>query len=212
MQVNITTFAARKELYVGQTIESLLESDWGELGAPVNLILGSEDDSHVRRYAGHSQVHLVPWDEKTNPSLRLNCTLNKIRALKYGEDETTVICEDDVRFPFDWFASLQAAAAELEGEEYVLSLFTAPDLLEKAEPVAGKSLVRQYPIETLQGAQAIFYPQKSVREQVALFLRRNFTQGCGDDLIGRWARRYSNLYATRDPLVDNIGQVSCFHT
>ena len=82
MQVNITTFAARETIYVDETITTLLESDWGETEAPVNLILGSEDDSHVRHYAGHPRINLIPWDAKTNPSLRLNCTLNKIRALK----------------------------------------------------------------------------------------------------------------------------------
>ena len=212
MQINMTTFAGRSRHYIHDSLQSLLASDWAETQALLNLIVGSEDESHVQQYAGHPSIRIIPWDAEPLESMRLNCTLNKIRALRCGDDNTTLTCEDDVRFPPHWFAALQQAAAELAGEKYILSLFAARDLLAKAPLVAGKLWIKQYPTETLQGAQALFYPTKSLRDGAVDYLRENLRKGCGDDLIGRYARAEAALYATKDPLVRNIGQVSCFHS
>ena len=210
MQINMTTFAARKTHYIDESLQTLFASEWASTGATLNLILGSEDDSHVRRYADHPLVRLVPWDAETNPSLRLNCTLNKIRALRWGDDESTLIVEDDVAFPRGWLARLERARAELTGQ-YVLSLFAAVDLLETANLVEGKQWIKEYPTPALQGAQALYYPSRAMRAEVAAYLAANLRQGCGDDLIGRCAKASAALYATRDPLIENIGAISCFH-
>jgi hypothetical protein len=72
-------------------------------------------------------------------------------------------------------------------------------------------LVKRYPTFVLPGAQALFYPTKAIRNKVADFLQENLTRANGDELIGRYARTYAELYATRKVLVENIGGISCFH-
>jgi hypothetical protein len=211
MQINVTTFAGRRQHYIHRTLESLFASDWKDSNRVVNLIMGSGDESHVQEYVANPAVRIVPWDVETDPNMRWNCTLNKIRALHYGDDDQTVICEDDVVFHPDWCATLSAAAAEMGDEEYVLSLFAPREDLDKARFVKGKSLVKQYPRFVLQGAQALFYPSKKVRNQVADYLQLRLRGGSGDELIGRFARAYAALYATKEPLVGNIGWISCFH-
>jgi hypothetical protein len=211
MQINMTTFGGRKHHYIDETLRSLFSSDWRETNVPVNLIMGSEDEEHVREYAAHPAIRIVPWDAETNPSLRVNCTLNKIRALRCGEDDATLICEDDIVFHPSWFSALQRATAEMGDEEYVLSLFAGTPELEKARLLPGKRWVKRYPTFILQGAQALYYPTKAIRDRVADYLRENLTLACGDELIGRCARAYAALYATSEALVGNIGSISCFH-
>jgi hypothetical protein len=211
MQINMTTFGGRKLHYIHDTLQSLFSSEWTEANARVSLIMGSEDEEQVQRYAAHPSVRIVPWDVETNPNLRWNCTLNKIRALRCGDDGPMLICEDDVLFPPKWLSALRRATAEIDDEEYVLSLFAAMPLLQKAELVAGKRWVRQYPTPVLQGAQALYYPNRAIRHEVADYLQENLERGCGDDLIGRYARTFAKLYATESALVGNIGATSCFH-
>lgn len=211
MQINMTTFAARSCHYIHATLQSLWASDWRQTNRTVNLIMGSEDASHVREYAAHPSVRIVPWDVDTNDVLRWNCTLNKIRALRFGEDEPTLICEDDVLFLPEWLSTLKRVTAEMGDEEYILSLTAAKPDLEKARLVAGKQWVKRYPTFVLQGAQALFYPTKALREKVADFLQAHLTRYNGDELIGRYARAHAALYATREVLVENVGFVSCFH-
>ena len=211
MQINMTTFAGRTRHYIHETLQSLFSSDWRETNLPVNLIMGSAGESHLREYAAHPSVRIVPWDVETTDSLRRNCTLNKIRALRCGDDEPTLICEDDVLFLPNWLSTLKLVTAEMGDEEYILSLSAAKLELEKARFVAGKHWVKRYPTFVLQGAQALFYPTKALRNKVADFLQENITRFNGDELIGRYARAYAALYATREVLVENVGFVSCFH-
>lgn len=211
MQINMTTFAGRTRHYLHQTLQSLFSSDWRETNLPVNLIMGSADESHVREYAAHPSIRIVRWDVETNDILRWNCTLNKIRALRYGDDTPMLICEDDILFPPNWFSALKLATAEMGDEDYILSLSAAQPGLEKARLVAGKQRVKRYPTFTLQGAQALFYPTKALRNKVADFLEENLTLFNGDELIGRYARAHSELYATKEVLVENVGWISCFH-
>jgi hypothetical protein len=211
MQINMTTFAARREMYIDETIESLFASEWMETGSTLSLIMGSEDESHVERYRDHPSVRIVPWNLETNPNMRWNCTLNKIRALNWGEDGPMVICEDDIVFEYRWLTSLKRAAAELGDEEYVLSLFADKHLLAKSPLVDGKTLIRVYPTFALQGAQALYYPTRAMRARVKSYLTVNMKKGCGDDLIGRCAQAEGALYSTATTLVGNIGGVSCFH-
>jgi len=210
MQINMTTFAARRCHYIHETLQSLLSSDWRATNLPVNLIMGSADESHVREYAAHPSIRIVPWDVETNKSLRLNCTLNKIRALRWGDEGATLICEDDILFPPNWFSALKLATAEMDDEEYILSLSAAKPDLEKARLVTGKRLVKRYPTYILQGAQALFYPTKALRNKVAEFLQEKLTRSAGDELIGRYARAYAALYASKEVLVEHIGSISCF--
>ncbi len=211
MHINMTTFAGRPRHYVHQTLESLFASDWRETNLPVNLIMGSADESHVREYAAHPSVRIVPWDMGSSEILRWNCTLNKIRALRWGADQPTLICEDDILFPPNWFSAVKLAIAEMGDEEYILSLLAATPELERARFVAGKRFVKRYPTFVLQGAQALFYPTKALRNKVADFLEEHLTRSNGDELIGRYARAHAALYATKDVLVENIGSTSCFH-
>jgi len=211
VQINMTTFAGRRTQYVDRTLESLFKSDWSKTKGTLNLILESEDDSHVAAYANHPSVRIVPWDIETNPSLRLNCTLNKIRALRWGDAEEGLTCEDDIDFFSDWVERLELAKAELADEKYVLSLFAAKPQLAAAPALEGKTRVKRYPIEVPQGAQALYYPTKATRLKVANYLTANLRKGCGDDLIGRWANAHAALYATSTILVSHIGGTSCFH-
>ena len=211
MQINMTTFAGRQRHYIDQTLQSLFSSDWRETNLPVNLIMGSADESHVREHATHPSVRIVPWDVETSDILRWNCTLNKIRALRYGDDEPTLICEDDILFSSNWFSALKLATAEMGDEEYILSLFAAKPDLEQARFVTDKRWVKRYPTFVLQGAQALFYPTNALRNKVADFLQENLTRANGDELIGRYARAHAALYATKEVLVENVGWISCFH-
>ena len=211
MQINMTTFAGRKHHYIHRSLESLFASDWPDTNLPVNLVIGSEDESHVHEYEGHPAVRIVPWDMETTPSMRLNCTLNKVRALRYGDDDATVTCEDDILFPRNWFSALTAATAEMGDEEYIMSLCVSRLSLENVRFVKGKCLVKQYPGYKLQGAQALFYPAKALRYKVADYLLNNLRRASGDNIIGHYARAYAALYATKEPLVEDIGQISCFH-
>lgn len=211
MQINMTTFAGRRTPYIHDTLRSLFASDWHDAKAHLNLILGSEDDSHVRQYVDDPSVHIVPWDVESDPNLRWNCTLNKIRALQAGDGESLLICEDDILFQPDWFSSLRKAAAELQGVDYVLSLFAAEEILALSPLVEGKTRIREYPTRVLQGAQALYYPKREIREKVATYLGENLKKACGDDLIGRWARGQAALYSTREILVSHFGATSCFH-
>jgi hypothetical protein len=211
MQLNMTTFAGRKQHYIDETFRTLLQSDWRDSGIRLNLILGSDDDSHVRNYADHPLVHIVRWDLEADPNLRWNCTLNKIRALRWGEDEATLICEDDVAFALDWLSALRDAVDELGDERYVLSLFAAPDQLEREPLLEGKCWIKRYPGAVLQGAQALYYPSRAIRLEAAAYLSRNLRRACGDELLGRYALSTNALYATREVIVDHVGQVSCFH-
>jgi hypothetical protein len=210
MQINMTTFAGRNPHYIHQTLQSLFRSDWADSNVPINLIMGSEDESHVQEYASHPAIRIVRWNVKRESSLRLNCTVNKIRALCWGDDDATLTCEDDIAFSATWMSSLKLAAAELAGKQYVLSLFAARPLLAKANLVEGKTRIRHYPTRALQGAQAIFYPSKELRLAAAEYLEINLRKGCGDHLIGKYARSFAALYVTDDILVDHIGAVSCF--
>jgi hypothetical protein len=211
MQINITTFAGRKRHYIHETLQSLFCSDWRDANVPVNLIMGSGDETHVQEYVAHPSIRIVPWDAMSLPNLRQNCTLNKIRALQFGDDDETLICEDDILFLPTWLSSLKLATAELGDAEYVLSLFAGKELVEQASLVEGKSLIKHYPTPPLQGAQAIYYPTKTLRAKVAAFLRDNLRRSSGDHLIGRYARTQAVLYITRELLVDHIGAISCFH-
>jgi len=161
-------------------------------------------------YATHPSIRIVPWDTRGSDNPRWNCTLNKIRALQHGDDTATLICEDDILFSADWLSALRRATATLEGEKYILSLFAGEPEIESACPVEGQRWVKQYPTPTLQGAQALFYPTKRLRNSVATYLAENLTLGSGDELIGRYAREFAALYVTREPLVENIGAISCF--
>ncbi|MBV9404485.1 MAG: hypothetical protein JO211_04015 [Acidobacteriaceae bacterium] len=95
-------------------------------------------------------------------------------------------------------------------EDYVLTLSAKPEDQKVAHPLKGKHFVTKYPNFVLCGAQAIYYPTKALRNQAADYLTRYLTRGCGDDLIGRFARSYAALYATTQPLVSHIGAISCF--
>ena len=210
MQINMTTFAARRRHYLHQTLQSLFASDWAETNASLNLIMGSSDHSHLGDYAHHPAIRIVPWDIASLPNLRSNCTLNKIRALRWGDDDTLLICEDDILFRPNWLAALKPAIEEMGTADYVLSLIAGKKVLERSRFVKGKLWVKRYPTFTLTGAQALFYPSKAIRRRVADYLEQHMGRGCGDHLIGQYARSYAALYATKEMLVKHAGGVSCF--
>jgi len=210
MQINMTTFAGRMEHYLQRTLDSLFSSDWTDTNHTINLMLGSDDHSHVQQYATHSNIRIVPWDMETDNNPRQNCSLNAIRALRYGEDGGTLICEDDILFSKNWCSELIAATAEISDEEYIISLFLFWPEFEKARFVKGKRLVKHYPRYHLVGAQALFYPTKSLRLKIAEYLHQNLRHGCSDEIIGRYARSFAALYCTTQPLVEHIGLISCF--
>lgn len=204
MIINMTTVARRQKHYIDRTLESLFKSDGRDI--PLNLIIGSSDMSHVERY--RNVATLVAWDEEAESQareghLRRNCNVNAIRALKYGDDDYCLCCEDDVIFDANWFSQLMLTVAEIDRQEYVLNLGQGSD------QVPGK----RYATHTkpfLCGAQGIFYPSKRIRTALAKYLQENVGAGLNDDLIGRFAKRFAALYNTTPVLVEHIGQVSCF--
>jgi hypothetical protein len=211
MQINMTTFGGRQLQYVQHTIDSLLDSEWVDTHEKLNLIVGSKDELHIEEWAHHPSINIVHWDGETNPNLRWNCTLNKVRALRYGDDREMVICEDDIKFPHFWLSELREILADVDVKDFVLSLCVEERALQKARFVPGKRGIKRYPFPSLQGAQALYYPSKELRIRVAHYLKDNMTKACGDDLIGRYALMKAALYASDHQLVENIGAVSCFH-
>lgn len=203
MIINMTTIASRKTHYIHETLESLRQSDGRDI--PINLILGSPDTSHIDRYSG--TVNVVPWDQEAASQegrTRHNCTLNAIRALKYGPDDHCLCCEDDVTFEKDWFSQLMLTIADIEGDEYVLHLGQR----------CNESPRQRYAIHSrknLCGAQAIFYPTKVMRNRVAEYLESKIRGGTNDFLIGKYAKQHAALYNTIPVLVQHIGAVSSFH-
>lgn len=204
MIINMTTIAVRTKHYIDRTLESLFASDGRHF--PVNLILGSRDSSHVEKYRG--TLNIVTWDEaseaRARPGrMRYNCNLNALRALRYGDDENCLCCEDDVRFKEDWYSQLLLTIEQIGHRDFVLNLGQGCD----------QSPDKRYAVHTrstLVGAQAIFYPTKELRTAVADYLEENILSGMNDNLVGRYAKKYSALYNTTPMLVDHIGQVSSF--
>jgi hypothetical protein len=204
MIINMTTVASRETHYIDRTLESLFQSDGRDI--PLNLILGSCDASHVERY--RHVATLVAWDEAAESqagSRRRNCNVNAIRALKYGDDDYCLCCEDDIIFDPDWFSQLMLTVAEIDREDYVLNLGQGCD----------QSPSKRYATHTqsfLCGAQGIFYPSKRLRIRIAKYVQENINGSTNDDLVGRFAKRFAALYNTTPTLIYHIGQVSCFHS
>jgi len=205
MIINMTTFAGRQKHYIDRTLDFLSKSDGRDI--PVNLILGSYDTSHVEKYRG--VVNFVLWNEAAEADsipgdLRRNCTLNAVRALRYGDDDQCLCCEDDIGFNPDWYSQLQLTLEEIEEREYILNLGQGSEA----------SADKRYALHTqrlLTGAQGIFYPRKKLRNAVAGFVYQNKHVGINDHLIGRFGKKYSTLYNTVPPLIWHIGQISSFH-
>jgi hypothetical protein len=205
MIINMTTFAKRKEHYIDKTLDYLHNSDGRDI--PVNLILGSYDTSHVEKYRGI--VNLVLWDEATQArsirgDLRRNCSLNAVRALKYGDDDQCLCCEDDVGFEPDWYSQLKLIIEQIEEKEYILSL----------SQDCAKSPDKRYVTHTktaLVGAQGIYYPDKRLRNSIAQFVYQNIRRGTNDNLVGEFGKKYAKLYASTPKLVWHLGQISSFH-
>jgi hypothetical protein len=206
MIINMTTIASRQQHYIDQTLESLFQSDGRDI--PLNLILGSRDASHVERYRNVATV--VAWDEQAERQarvgkLRRNCNVNAIRALRYGDDDYCLCCEDDIIFDPHWFSQLMLTIAEIDRREYVLNLGQERD----QEP--GKRYAT-HTRSSLCGAQGIFYPSKRLRNALANYLEQNIAAGTNDLLVGKFAKRFVALYNTTPVLITHIGQVSCFHS
>jgi hypothetical protein len=206
MIINMTTIASREKHYIDRTLESLFQSDGRDI--PLNLILGSNDTSHVERY--RNVATLVAWDEDAEwqareGRLRRNCTVNAIRALKYGDDDYCLCCEDDIIFEPNWLSQLMLTIAEIGRRDYVLNLG------QKGAEEPGK----RYATHTqpfLCGAQGIFYPSKRLRNALAKYLHENINASTNDYLVGQFAKRFVGLYNTTPVLIEHIGQVSCFHS
>jgi hypothetical protein len=209
MIINMTTIAIRQVQYIGKTLQSLFESDGRDV--PVNLILGSTDTSHVEPYR-KLVANLVIWDQEARflsqeGNLRHNCSVNALRALKYGDDDFCLTCEDDIRFARNWLSELTATVAQIDRKDYLLNLGQtsvktsdlSPD--KRYLPHSGKYLC---------GAQGLFYPNKSFRQRVADYLQRNLSKGLNDMLVGKYAKEHAVLYCTTPPLVFHKGGVSSF--
>src|SRR5262249_15947469 len=204
MIINMTTLASRQEHYINRTLESLFRSDGRDI--PLNLILGSSDTSHVERY--RNVATLVAWDEEAESQARLgnlrrNCNVNAIRALRYGDDDYCLCCEDDVIFAPNWFSQLMLTVAEIDRREYVLNLG------QRGNQTPGK----RYATHTqphLCGAQGIFYPSKGLRNALAKYLQETIAASTNDDWVGKLGKGFAGLYNTTPLLVGHIGQVSCF--
>ena len=202
----MTTFGGRQKHYIDRTLASLFESDGRHL--PINLILGSSDASHVTRYRDVASI--VLWNleaelQARKGQLRHNCNVNAIRALMYGDSDYCLCCEDDIVFEKNWYAELMLTVGEIERADYVLNLGQSSDRSYTGRYAEHK---KRY----LCGAQAIFYPRKTLRRAVGQYVRDNIRNGLNDFLIGRYAKRRAVLYNTVPVLVKHIGGVSSFES
>ena len=204
MIVNMTTFAGRPKHYIDRTLDSLFHSDGRDI--PLNLILGSSDTSHVEQY--RNVATLVAWDAEAESQARQgnrrrNCNVNAIRALRYGDDDYCLCCEDDVIFDANWFSQLMLTVAEIDRQEYVLNLG------QRSDQLPGKRYAK-HTQRYLCGAQGIFYPTKRLRLAIAQYVQENIAASTNDDLIGIFAKRFAALYNTTPVLIAHIGYTSCF--
>jgi len=203
MIINMITIGARKVHYIDKTLEHLRKSDGRDI--PVNIVLGSYDTSHVEKYRG--TINLVPWNQGAEGdsivgNYRRGCSINMVRALRYGDDEQCLCCEDDIGFKPDWYHQLKLTIEQIEEREYILSLGQGSD----------QSPDKRYATHTrpaLIGSQGIFYPTKKLRSSIAQFLQENMRRGTTDNLIGEYGKRFAKLYNTTPTLIWHIGQVSC---
>ena len=197
MIINMLTTARRPLLYVHRMITSLVASNWQ---GQVNFIAGSEDNDYLVRYFPNPNYTLVPW---TGPlfSQRENCSLNHLRALKYG-DGPCLIVEDDLLFLPGWYELLMGAVAKIPPRDFVLD----------ADKGNRKLLIpnRIYP-KNLQGAQALYYSTGEVRSRCADYFEKNRKRACADNVIGFFAVNEAELWQANSPIVQHIGQVSTFH-
>ncbi len=204
MQINITTIARRPQ-YLATTLKNLLGSDWKDQRCPVNIVLGSDDSSHVpKEYLADPTFTVVPWKMTSTGKPRQDCSLTHVSALQYG-DGPTVILEDDVCFNQDWMASLLRTIKAIPREDYVLCLSQGRY---KGVDLGGYS--ERASTSLLTGAQGIFYSTKAVREAVADHVMEKITRKCTDHLIGEIADQRFKLFLTGDVLIRHIGQCSCF--
>jgi hypothetical protein len=202
MIINMITFAGRRVHYIDKTLDYLQESDGRDI--PINLILGSHDTSHVEKHRG--AANWVLWDESAEGDsipgdVRRGCSLSTIRALRYGDDDNCLCCEDDIAFKPDWYTQLKLTIEQIEEKEYILSLGQGSD----------QTTDKRYATHTrpaLVGSQGIFYPSKRVRHSVARFVQQNMRRGTTDNLIGEYGKKFAKLYNTTPTLIWHIGQVS----
>jgi hypothetical protein len=209
MIINMTTIAIRPVQYIGETLESLFESDGRDV--PVNLILGSADTSHIEPYR-KLVANLVIWDQEArflsreaNP--RRNCSVNALRALRYGDDDFCLTCEDDIGFAKNWLSELTATVAQIDRKDYALNLGQTSVNTSDLSP--DKRYLPHFG-QYLCGAQGIFYPNKAFRHRVADYLQNKLSSGLNDMLVGKYAKEHAALFCTTPPLVFHKGQVSSF--
>jgi hypothetical protein len=209
MIINMTTIAVRQVQYIGRTLQSLFESDGRDI--PVNLILGSADTSHVEPYR-NQVANLVLWDQEARflsreTNLRHNCSVNALRALRYGDDDLCLTCEDDIDFAKNWFSELMAIVAQIDRKDYLLTLGQTSV---KSSDISPDKRYLPHRGQYLCGAQGLFYPNKAFRHRVADYLQRSLSEGLNDMLVGKYAKERAALYCTTPPLVFHAGQVSSF--
>ncbi len=208
MIINMLTMRRARENYLDPTMASLFASGW--CGLPLNLILGSADESHVEAY--RDRCNVVSWDQQAR-EIHVNFSLNYIRALRHDPNFDAVICEDDIEFSRDWLARLLLAVREVPLAKYVLSLYTAHDLSDPGW-ARGKHY-RAYSAEIFWGTQAVFYPA-CVRLELAKYIEDGMERKPGDLLIAEWGAKNECLYVTNGSLVQHKGtQTSVwgnFHT
>ncbi len=197
MIINILTVKRVGQNYLDATVRSLVASDWCEL--PVNLILGGNDERHVRDYKDRFSV--VKWDKEVGP-VRVSFSRNYIRALRHQAGEDVVICEDDIDFSKHWLARLLLAVREIPLAKYVLSLYTANDLSHESWR-RGKHH-RAYAARYFWGTQAVYYPG-CVRLEIAKYIEDNIERKPGDLLIGEWCAKHECLFMTQGSLVQHMG-------
>lgn len=138
--------------------------------------------------------------------MRHNCSVNAIRALRYGDDELCITCEDDIFFMKNWYSQLLATIAEIERKDYVLNLGQG----RTKPPAEPGPRFQPHPEKYLCGAQGIFYPSKRLRTAISGYIQRHITEEYNDYLVGHYAKHYCALYNTVPALVRHIGGLSSF--
>lgn len=200
MRINLITIDRGANNYIQSTLDSLRKSDWKDHGYTVTLCAGSDNTDYLKDFG----FDILPWREEKPSDPRVGFCMNYARALRHGFGDLVVV-EDDIEFCPNWMAHLHEAIKEIKFERYILTLYSASDLSNKAFDRGNN--YRSYFAPHFFGTQAMYYPE-SVRYNLADFVYANRTRMPGDILIAEWANKNNCLYSLQGSVVQHMGVVT----
>ncbi len=210
----VITTVCREEKYLDATLTSLSSEYLIRRDQPVFLVVGSPVTSYLDCYRAQPGIVVVEmgphaWAWIKNNNMRQRATWNYYRCLTQcdGDEEGTLILEDDVRFACGWWARLDRTLGILE------SRFSSRFVLTLYNPYGWKPkehlLYAEYPRARFTGTQGVYYPAK-MRQGFAKYLKVKGVIGNKDhyDYLLRdyLIQEDIPLFATSPSLIQHMGR------